>query len=453
MSTIAAISTGQAAGGIGIVRISGENALFVADRIFKTVSGLKLNTLSGYKAALGTVFLDEKPVDEAIATVFRAPKSYTGEDVVEFSCHGGLFVTRQVLRAALQNGAVPAEAGEFTKRAFLNGKLDLAKAEAVMQLISAQGEQASAAALGTLEGKLSHEISAVSADLKSVSASLAAWVDYPDEEIDDLSDETITETLNGAISALGTLLARFDSGKVILNGVDTAIVGKPNVGKSTLMNVLVGAEKSIVTDIAGTTRDIVEETVTVGNVVLHLSDTAGLRDTADTVERIGVERARKKIENAVLVLALFDSSAPLTEEDTDLFELCKNKKAIAVVNKTDLDTVWNPKILDTVFNKTVYISAKENTGVGNLENAIAEVLGTADFDPSAATLMNERQHACCAAALESLQEAKAAQDGGLTRDAVNVSIDAAIESLDALTGEKATESVVNEIFSQFCVGK
>lgn len=453
MSTIAAISTGQAAGGIGIVRISGENALFVADRIFKTVSGLKLNELRGYRAALGTVFLDEKPVDEAIATVFRAPKSYTGEDIVEFSCHGGLFVTRQVLRAALQNGAVPAEAGEFTKRAFLNGKLDLAKAEAVMQLISAQGEQASAAALGTLEGNLSREIAAVSADLKSVSASLAAWVDYPDEEIDDLSDEAISDALNSAIAALCTLLARFDSGKVILNGVDTAIVGKPNVGKSTLMNALVGAEKSIVTDIAGTTRDIVEETVTVGNVVLHLSDTAGLRDTADTVERIGVERARKKIENAVLILALFDNSVPLTDEDTDLFALCNGKKAIAVVNKTDLDSAWDTKILDTAFNKIVYISAKENTGVGDLENAIAEVLGTADFDPSAATLMNERQHACCAAALESLQEAKAAQDGGLTRDAVNVSIDAAIESLDTLTGEKATESVVNEIFAQFCVGK
>ena len=453
MSTIAAISTGQAAGGIGVVRISGENALSVADRIFKTVSGLKLNELRGYRAALGTVFLDEKPVDEAIATVFRAPKSYTGEDIVEFSCHGGLFVTRQVLRAALQNGAVPAEAGEFTKRAFLNGKLDLAKAEAVMQLISAQGEQASAAALGTLEGNLSREIAAVSADLKSVSASLAAWVDYPDEEIDDLSDEAISDALNSAIAALCTLLARFDSGKVILNGVDTAIVGKPNVGKSTLMNALVGAEKSIVTDIAGTTRDIVEETVTVGNVVLHLSDTAGLRDTADTVERIGVERARKKIENAVLILALFDNSVPLTDEDTDLFALCNGKKAIAVVNKTDLDSAWDTKILDTAFNKIVYISAKENTGVGDLENAIAEVLGTADFDPSAATLMNERQHACCAAALESLQEAKAAQDGGLTRDAVNVSIDAAIESLDTLTGEKATESVVNEIFAQFCVGK
>ena len=441
MSTIAAIATGQAAGGIGIVRISGENALFVADRIFKTVSGLKLNTLSGYKAAFGTVFLDDKPLDEAIATVFRAPKSYTGEDVVEISCHGGLFITRQVLRAALKNGAQPAEAGEFTKRAFLNGKLDLAKAEA------------RAASFHTLEGTLSREIGAISADLKSVSAALAAWVDYPDEEIEDLSDETIAASLSNAIRALQALLARFDSGKVILNGVDTAIVGKPNVGKSTLMNVLVGTEKSIVTDIAGTTRDIVEETVTVGDVVLRLSDTAGLRDTADAVERIGVERARKRIENASLILALFDNSVPLTADDEDLFALCKGKKAIAVVNKTDLKSCWDAKILDKVFNKSVYISAKENTGVEKLENAIAEVFGTADFDPSAATLMNERQRACCTAALESLFEAKTAQDSGLTRDAVNVSIDAAIESLDTLTGEKATESVVNEIFSQFCVGK
>lgn len=453
MSTIAAIATGQAAGGIGIVRISGENALFVADRIFKTVSGLKLNALSGYRAAFGTVFLDGNPLDEGIATVFRAPKSYTGEDVVEISCHGGLFITRQVLRAALQNGAESAEAGEFTKRAFLNGKLDLAKAEAVMQLISAQGEQARAASFHTLEGALSRKIENVSADLKTVSAALAAWVDYPDEEIEDLSDEAIGVSLDNAIRALQALLARFDSGKVILNGVNTAIVGKPNVGKSTLMNVLVGAEKSIVTDIAGTTRDVVEETVTVGDVVLRLSDTAGLRDTTDAVERIGVERARKRIENAALVLALFDNSAPLTAEDGDLFELCKGKKAIAVVNKTDLKSCWDAKILNTVFNKIVYISAKENTGVQDLEKAIAQVLGTADFDPSAATLMNERQRACCLAALDSLFEAKAAQDSGLTRDAVNVSIDAAIESLDTLTGEKATESVVNEIFSQFCVGK
>ncbi len=453
MSTIAAISTGQAAGGIGIVRISGENALSVADSMFQSVSGIVLKKLSGYRAALGTVFLDEKPIDEAIATVFRAPKSYTGEDVVEFSCHGGLYVTRQVLRAALQNGAVPAEAGEFTKRAFLNGKMDLTEAEAVMHLISAHGEQASSAALSALDGLLSRKIKSVSESLKAVSAALAAWVDYPDEEIEDLSDAEIAKTLDTAISALESLISRFDSGRAVLEGVETAIVGKPNVGKSTLMNLLTGTEKSIVTEIAGTTRDIVEETATVGNIVLRLSDTAGLRETEDAVERIGVERARKKIENAVLILAVFDASTPLCAEDEALFSLCRDKKAIAIINKTDLDTVWDTKLLNTVFNKVVYISAKENTGIENLEKAISEVLGTADFDPSAATLMNERQLACCNTALQSLQEAKTAQDSGLTRDAVNVSMDAAIEALDTLTGERATESVVNEIFSRFCVGK
>lgn len=453
MSTIAAISTAQAAGGIGIVRISGENALSVANQIFKTVSGVNLQTLSGYRAAFGHVILDGNPIDEGIATVFRAPKSYTGEDVVEISCHGGLYITKQVLRAALQNGARPAEAGEFTKRAFLNGKLDLAKAEAVMQLISAQGAQASAVALGVLEGSLSREISAVSARLKSVCASLAAWVDYPDEEIDDLSDASILAVLSDSVSVLQTLLARFDSGRAVLAGVDTAIVGKPNVGKSTLMNRFVGTEKSIVTDIAGTTRDVVEETVTVGNVVLRLSDTAGLRETGDAVEKIGVERARKKVENAVLVLAVFDGSAPLTEEDSDLIRLCADKKAVAVVNKTDRACTIDKKLLNTVFNKVVYISAKENQGIAELESAIEEILGTADFDPSAAALMNERQFACCKTALDSLLEAKDALESGLTRDAIEVSMDAAIESLDILTGERATESVVNEIFSQFCVGK
>lgn len=453
MSTIAAISTGQAAGGIGIVRISGENALFVADSMFQSISGIELKKLSGYKAALGTVFLNEKPIDEAIATVFRAPKSYTGEDVVEFSCHGGLYVTRQVLRAALQNGAVPAEAGEFTKRAFLNGKMDLTEAEAVMHLISARGEQASTAALGALDGLLSRKIGRVSADLKAISAALAAWVDYPDEDIEDLSDAEIAEALDRSVTALEDLISHFDSGRAVLEGVETAIVGKPNVGKSTLMNLLTGTEKSIVTEIAGTTRDIVEETATVGNVVLRLSDTAGLRDTQDTVERIGVERARKKIENAVLVLAVFDASTPLCAEDEALFSLCQDKKAIAVINKTDLKARVEDKILNTVFNKVVCISAKEQIGMEDLEKAIEEVLGTADFDPSAATLMNERQLACCNAALQSLQEAKTAQVSGLTRDAVNVSIDAAIEALDTLTGVRATESVVNEIFSRFCVGK
>lgn len=453
MSTIAAISTGQAAGGIGIVRISGENALNVVDRIFKSVSGLKLKELSGYKAALGTVFLEEKPVDEAIATVFRAPKSYTGEDVVELSCHGGLYVTRQVLRAALSAGAVAAEPGEFTKRAFLNGKMDLTKAEAVMSIISAQGEQAKAAALGTLDGLLYRKISGISGELKGLAASLAAWVDYPDEEIEDLPDDKILSVLENAASSLSDLIARFDSGRAVLEGVDTAIVGKPNVGKSTLMNLLTGTEKSIVTEIAGTTRDIVEETAVVGGVVLRLCDTAGLRETDDKVESIGVARAKQKLETATLILAVFDASAPLEEQDKALFPLCKEKHAIAIVNKTDLPTKLDTKILDTVFNKVVYISAKENNGLQSLEQAIAEVLGTAAFDSSAATLMNERQLACCSAALDAVKEAHDALASGVTRDAVQVCVDSAIESLDTLTGERATESVVNEIFSRFCVGK
>ena len=322
-----------------------------------------------------------------------------------------------------------------------------------MSIISAQGEQAKAAALGTLDGLLYRKISGISGELKGLAASLAAWVDYPDEEIEDLPDDKILSVLENAASSLSDLIARFDSGRAVLEGVDTAIVGKPNVGKSTLMNLLTGTEKSIVTEIAGTTRDIVEETAVVGGVVLRLCDTAGLRETDDKVESIGVARAKQKLETATLILAVFDASAPLEEQDKALFPLCKEKHAIAIVNKTDLPTKLDTNILDTVFNKVVYISAKENNGLQSLEQAIAEVLGTAAFDSSAATLMNERQLACCSAALDAVKEAHDALASGVTRDAVQVCVDSAIESLDTLTGERATESVVNEIFSRFCVGK
>lgn len=453
MSTIAAISTGQAAGGIGVVRISGENALSVADRIFKTVSGIKLEKLSGYKAAFGKVFFEEKCVDEAVALVFKAPKSYTGEDVVEISCHGGLLVTKQVLRAALANGAVPAEAGEFTKRAFLNGKMDLTRAESVMNIISAKSEQAKSAALNTLDGALYKKISEISLSLKKIAAQMAAWVDYPDEEIDDLSDEKLKTTLLTAKEELEKLIKSFDVGQIIIEGVETAIVGKPNVGKSTLMNLLSGCEKSIVTSVAGTTRDIVEETVTLGNSVLRLADTAGLHDTEDTVEKIGVDRTRQKLDRASLVLAVFDSSTEIDDEDMEIIKMCNGKNAVAIINKTDLNTNFNAEKINKNFESVVYLSAKDRNGIQELEKAIEKTLGTADFDTSAATLMNERQLACCKAALQSIDEAISALEIGMTRDALNVNIDVAVESLDTLTGEKATESVVNEIFSQFCVGK
>lgn len=453
MSTIAAISTGQAAGGIGVVRISGENALSVADRIFKTVSGIKLEKLSGYKAAFGKVFFEEKCVDEAVALVFKAPKSYTGEDVVEISCHGGLLVTKQVLRAALANGAVPAEAGEFTKRAFLNGKMDLTRAESVMNIISAKSEQAKSAALNTLDGALYKKISEISLSLKKIAAQMAAWVDYPDEEIDDLSDEKLKVTLLTAKAELEKLIKSFDVGQIIIEGVETAIIGKPNVGKSTLMNLLSGCEKSIVTSVAGTTRDIVEETVTLGNNVLRLADTAGLHDTEDTVEKIGVDRTRQKLDRASLVLAVFDSSTEIDDEDMEIIKMCNGKNAVAIINKTDLNTNFNAEKINKNFENVVYLSAKDRNGIQELEKAIEKTLGTADFDTSAATLMNERQLACCKTALQSVDEAISALETGMTRDALNVNIDVAVESLDALTGEKATESVVNEIFSQFCVGK
>lgn len=453
MSTIAAISTGQAAGGIGVVRISGENALSVADRIFKTVSGIKLVKLSGYKAAFGKVFFEEKCVDEAVALIFKAPKSYTGEDVVEISCHGGLLVTKQVLRAALANGAVPAEAGEFTKRAFLNGKMDLTRAESVMNIISAKSEQAKSAALNTLDGALYKKISEISLSLKKIAAQMAAWVDYPDEEIDDLSDDKLKETLLTAKAELEKLIKSFDVGKIIIEGVETAIVGKPNVGKSTLMNLLSGCEKSIVTSVAGTTRDIVEETVTLGNNVLRLADTAGLHDTEDTVEKIGVDRTRQKLDRASLVLAVFDSSTEVDDEDMEIIKMCNGKNAVAIINKTDLNTKFNAEKINKNFENVVYLSAKDRSGIQELEKAIERVLGTADFDTSAATLMNERQLACCKDALQSIDEAISALEIGMTRDALNVNIDVAVESLGTLTGEKATESVVNEIFSQFCVGK
>ena len=372
---------------------------------------------------------------------------------MEISCHGGLLVTKQVLRAALANGAVPAEAGEFTKRAFLNGKMDLTRAESVMNIISAKSEQAKSAALNTLDGALYKKISEISLSLKKIAAQMAAWVDYPDEEIDDLSDEKLKTTLLTAKAELEKLIKSFDVGQIIIEGVETAIVGKPNVGKSTLMNLLSGCEKSIVTSVAGTTRDIVEETVTLGNNVLRLADTAGLHDTEDTVEKIGVDRTRQKLDRASLVLAVFDSSTEIDDEDMEIIKMCNGKNAVAIINKTDLNTKFNAEKINKSFESVVYLSAKDRNGIQELEKAIEKTLGTADFDTSAATLMNERQLACCKAALQSIDEAISALEIGMTRDALNVNIDVAVESLDTLTGEKATESVVNEIFSQFCVGK
>lgn len=451
--TIAAVATGNAAGGIGVIRISGDKAIEIASKVFAPCDNSSLTQLAGYRAKYGNIICNGEAADNAVALVFRAPKSYTGEDVVELSVHGGLYIVQKTLEAVFEAGAEPAEAGEFTKRAFLNGKMDLTQAESVADFISAQGDAAAKASFNLLQGALSKRISTVLESLVDSSALMAAWVDYPDEEIPELESETLEKTLEEAQKSLGTLIKNYENGQTITQGVDTAIVGKPNAGKSTLMNLLVGRDKSIVTDIAGTTRDVVEDSVRLGNLVLHLSDTAGIRESDDVVEAIGIRRAKEKIDSAALVIAVFDSSTPLDENDREIIEKCKGKKAVAVINKIDLDeTVTMPEI-ENAFNKTVYISAKNDSSLEKLENAVGELLGVSEFDSSAPILANIRQKNCCKAALFSIEEALFALQSGLTYDAVNVMIDSAVDSLLELTGKKATVEVVNNIFSKFCVGK
>lgn len=456
MSTIAAIATAQAAAGLGTIKISGEEALLVADRVFSSVSGKKLQDMKGYTALYGKVHDGETVLDDAVALVFRAPKSYTGEDVVELSCHGGLFVLKRVLRAVFNAGAVAAEGGEFTKRAFLNGKMNLSEAEAVMSLISASGEEARAATLNALDGALSREIDECRNELARTAAFLAAWVDYPDDEIPELTDSQMLETVTTVKAKLQKLLNGFDAGQAIIEGIDTAIVGRPNVGKSTLMNALTGRERAIVTSIAGTTRDVLEETVRIGNVTLRLADTAGIRsDTDDEIEKIGVVKAKERFDRASLVLMVLDGGEELSKDDEELIELCKNKTSIVIINKADKEKRLSTEKVKALYNgeRIVEISAKDRKGMEKLTEIVEEAVGTANFDPSAPLITTERQRGCVVKAVENLQEAEDGLNMGITPDAINVCIDCAVENLCVLTGEKATETIVNEVFKNFCVGK
>ncbi len=453
MSTIAAISTPQAAGGIGIVRLSGEDAITIADRLFRPTGKTPLQKLSGYRAAHGRVVFDGEDLDECVALVFRAPKSYTGENVVELSCHGGLFVLQQVLRAALASGAVAAGPGEFTKRAFLNGKLDLTEAEAVMGIIHAQGEQGAKAALTALDGALSKKMGDLCGRLVALSAQLGAWVDYPDDEIEELENGELLETLRDVEGELSGLLSRFDAGSAITQGVATAIVGKPNVGKSALMNLLSGFGRSIVTEIAGTTRDVVEQTVRLGSLVLHLADTAGIHRTEDVVEQIGVDRARQTIDRAGLVFAVFDLSRPLDAADEEILSLCQNRRVVGVLNKTDLPLRAAKAKLQTALPVCVELCALSGDGLSALEDAAETLLCTKELDPTAAMLTTERQRQSAARARDAVCQTIDDLQSGMTLDAVNISIDDAIDALLELTGEKVSDAVVDEVFARFCVGK
>lgn len=450
--TIAAIATPLGEGGISVIRISGEDAISVADKCFVAFSGKSLSSLDGYQAAYGKVTdRNDNTLDDAVALVFRAPKSYTGENVVEISVHGGTVVARQVLRRVLECGATIATGGEFTKRAFLNGKLDLTKAESVMGLISARNDAAARISRGAREGRISRDTADILDKLLETAASLAAFADYPDEDIPNLNEENFAALLNECYAKCEKLISTYDTGRIIREGINCAIVGKPNVGKSTLMNMLCGSDRSIVTDIAGTTRDVVETTVNVGDITLNLADTAGIHETNDTVEKFGVDRAKEKIENAELLLAVFDSSTPLNDDDLRLLDSIRVKKSIVVLNKTDLDAAFDKADLGDF--PIIEISAKSGDGYDKLCDAINRICKLEMLSPNDTVLINERQRDCVNRALQAITSARDALLCGMTLDAVGVCVDDAIAALLELTGKRVTNEVCDEIFKRFCVGK
>ncbi len=455
MSTvIAAIATPVAPAGLGTLRVSGPGAVDVAAKVFRPLhAGRELTALAGYIAAYGRVVDREGEIDECVATVFRAPHSYTGEDVVELSCHGGVYLLQRTLRALLEAGAVPAAAGEFTRRAFENGKLDLTRAEGVMELIAADGRLAAKTALATRDGAVFGKLQGIRERLIGLQAQFSAFVDYPDDDIPELSEGELSATLQRVREELKALLSTYDAGRVLREGVDTAIVGSPNVGKSTLMNLLSGCERSIVTEVAGTTRDVVEETVRVGELTLRLADTAGIRTTDDRVEAIGVERSRRRLETAALVLAVFDGSRPLSADDVALLDTLPPDTTIAIINKQELPQAIDETPITQRLTQVVYTDAAAGQGLEALVAAVEQVTGLQRLAGDAPVLATERQRAGAFRAATCVEEALSALSAGLSLDAVSVSVDGALAAILELTGERTTEAVVDGIFARFCVGK
>ncbi|MCD7804428.1 MAG: tRNA uridine-5-carboxymethylaminomethyl(34) synthesis GTPase MnmE [Oscillospiraceae bacterium] len=448
-TTIAAISTPVYQGGLAVIRMSGENALLIADRIF--VGKTRPSDMQGYTCQYGKIVREGRTLDDVILTVFRAPHSYTGEDTVEISCHGGVYLAREVLKLLIENGAEPAPAGEFTKRAFLSGKLSLTQAEGVLDIISANGERELVSARAMRDGDLSQNIHSVAKEMTRISGNLAAWSDYPDEDIPDADTSHLEDDLVEVEQKLDDILSGYDKGRILRQGIDTAIVGRPNVGKSTLMNQLLGYRRSIVTENAGTTRDVIEESVRVGDFVLKLSDTAGIRNTTDPVECIGVDLATQRLENAELVLAVFDSSEEFTETDREILEKIKNKPHIVLLNKSDLTKKLDQEYFSN--ENILSVSANSGSGLEKLPEMIAELFKLGGSSDNAEIYINERQRSQVSKAVGFVKQALAEYRSGITLDAVTVYMDEALNALLELTGERATEAVVNNLFERFCVGK
>lgn len=448
--SIAAIATGVG-GGVGIVRISGKEAINITESIFKGKKSPMY--MQGYTGTLGKVHDNKGELDEAVLFVYRAPHSYTGEDVCELCCHGGAFILQQVLAAAIEAGARPASAGEFTRRALTNGKMTLTQAEAVVQLIASESRQAATAAREAREGVLWRTINALTTRLLDSAAHISAWIDYPEEDVEEVLVCDLSATLQEVQRQLAELVNGYGSGRMLREGISTVIVGSPNVGKSTLMNLLAGYERSIVTEIAGTTRDVIEDSVRLGDLLLRVSDTAGIRNTDDPVERIGVARSVSRLEQCDLVLAMFDGSRELDDGDISLLERLDGRLAIGLCNKSDLPRMADMEIIRRHTCRIVELSARDGQGMQELAAVIAELVGINKLHGGTAMLANGRQLAAVVVAVKALDEALSALSYHQTLDAVSVCIEEAIDALLELTGQKAGTAVIDKVFQQFCVGK
>ena len=454
--TIAAISTAMSASGIGIVRISGDEAMEVISRIYRSKNGNKdIKKVKSHTIHYGFIYDGEEVVDEVLVMIMKGPRTYTGEDTVEIDCHGGVYAMKRVLETVLKNGAEIAEPGEFTKRAFLNGRLDLSQAEAVMDVIQAKNSMALKSSVEQLKGSVLRAVKEIRSKLIYHIAYIESALDDPEHISLDGYPQELLEVVEKESKEISELLKTADDGRMIQEGIKTVILGKPNAGKSSLLNYLVGEDRAIVTEIAGTTRDILEEYISLNGITLRVIDTAGIRDTEDVVEKIGVGKARQMAEDADLILYVVDSSMPLDENDQEIMELLKGRKSITIYNKTDLTPVVDIEFLkEKTASPVIPISAVEETGIGQLEDEIRRMFfqGELSFNDEV-YITNARHKAALEEALESLKLVKNSIEMGMAEEFFSIDLMNAYESLGRIVGESVGEDLVNEIFSKFCVGK
>lgn len=454
--TIAAVATAVGEGSVSIIRVSGEEALKIAKKIFRGVRGKSIEDIKPYTMRYGSIIdneTDEK-IDEVILSYMKGPKSFTAEDTIEINCHGGVIATKRVLDAVIKNGARIAEPGEFTKRAFLNGRIDLSQAEAVMDIINSKTEVSMKSALVQSEGKLSKEINELRNKLLEIIAHIEATVDYPEDDLEEVTSEKTEVDVKVVIDEVNKLIESAEAGKIIRDGLSTVIVGKPNVGKSSLLNVLTRGNRAIVTDIPGTTRDIIEEYISLDGIPIRIIDTAGIRETEDVVEKIGVERSKEKIEEADLVILMLDASREIAEEDIEIIKYIKNKKYIVLLNKQDLPNAINKSDLEELNQEYIIpISTKDELGIDEIKNAIKELFFKGKINSSEVMVTNIRHKEALYRAKECLESTLCALKDTMAIDLASIDIRNAWSALGQINGETVEEDLIDKIFSEFCLGK